>query len=137
MEQMDSNVDSVFKSYPLRARKKLLQLRADILSTAVEYEIKNIEETLKWGEPSYLVKKGSTVRIAWTLKKPEHYSIYFNCQTRLIETVKEVYGDLFQYDGNRAIIFNIDDSVPSQELKHCISLALRYHSLKHLPLLGC
>lgn len=137
MAQMDSNVDSVFKAYPLRARKKLLLLRAEILSTAVEYEIKDIKETLKWGEPSYLVKKGSTVRIGWTLKKPEHYGIYFNCQTRLIETIKEVYGDLFQYDGKRAIIFNIDDSIPTQELKHCISLALRYHSLKHLPLLGC
>jgi hypothetical protein len=50
---MDSNVDSVFKNFPLQARLKLLQIRADILSVAAEYDITNIEETLKWGEPSY------------------------------------------------------------------------------------
>jgi hypothetical protein len=134
---VDSKVESVFQNYPLQARQRLLQIRADILSTAIEYNIEDVEETLKWGEPSYLVKKGSTVRIGWNLKKPEHYGIYFNCQTRLIETIREVYGDLFQYEGNRAIVFNVDDSIPTQELRHCLSLALRYHRLKHLPLLGC
>jgi hypothetical protein len=71
------------------------------------------------------------------LKKPENFGVYFNCQTVLVETFKEVYGKLFRYDGNRAIVFNIGDSIPTQELMHCIPLALRYHSLKHLPLLGC
>jgi hypothetical protein len=134
---MDSKVDSVFQNYPLKARQKLLKVRGYILSTAAEFDLGEIEETLKWGEPSYLVKKGSTVRIAWSDKKPEQYGIYFNCQTTLVETIKEVYGDLFQYDGNRTIVFNTSDSIPTQELKHCLSLALRYHNLKHLPLLGC
>ena len=134
---LDSKVDNVFQTYPLRARQNLLQLRADIIATAAEYNLGDVEETLKWGEPSYLVKKGSTVRIAWTPKKPEKYAVYFNCQTILVETFKEVYDDVFRFDGNRAIVFDLDDSIPTQELKHCISLALRYHSLKNLPLLGC
>lgn len=65
-------MDNVFQSYPLQARQKLLRIRANILSTAAECSIENVEETLKWGEPSYLVKKGSTVRRGWNLKKPEH-----------------------------------------------------------------
>jgi hypothetical protein len=41
-----------------------MRLREIILQTAFEIEeLKEIEETLKWGEPSYLVKKGSTVRM--------------------------------------------------------------------------
>lgn len=64
-------VQEVFKTYPARFRKKLLALRALIIESAEELpEVKEIEETLKWGEPSYLVEKGSTVRIAWKEKKP-------------------------------------------------------------------
>lgn len=134
---MDSQLNSVFQSYPLPARNKLLQIRADIFATATEYDIGDVEETLKWGEPSYLAAKGSAVRIAWKAKTPENYCVYFNCQTTIIETIKEVYGDLFNYDGNRALVFHIDNSVPNEELKHCLSLALRYHTLKKIPLLGC
>jgi hypothetical protein len=134
---MDSKVGNVFKAYPPPVRKNVLQIRADLLATAAEYDLGEVEETLKWGEPSYLVKKGSTVRIAWTPKKPDSYGVYFNCQTTLVETFKEVYADVFTFDGNRAIVFNLADSIPTQELKHCLSVALRYHQLKHLPLLGC
>lgn len=134
---MDSQLNSVFQTYPLPARNKLLQIRANIFATATEHNIGNVEETLKWGEPSYLAANGSAVRIAWKAKKPEHYCVYFNCQTTIVETIKEVYGDLFSYDGNRALVFHIDNSVPSEELQHCLSLALRYHALKKIPLLGC
>lgn len=134
---MDKNVEAVFQTYPLQVREKLLQIRTDILATALSYDVGGIEESLKWGEPSYLARKGSAVRIAWKVNKPENYGIYFNCQTTLVETIKEVYGDLFQYDGNRALVFKVENPVPRQELKHCVSLALRYHSLKNLPLLGC
>ena len=45
-------------------------------------------------------------------------------------------GTTFKFDGNRAIVFDKSDKLPSTELKHCISLALTYHSVKHLPMLG-
>ena len=37
---------------------------------------------------------------------------------------------------NRAIVFDETDELPVDELKYCILLALRYHRVKHLPLLG-
>jgi hypothetical protein len=37
---------------------------------------------------------------------------------------------------NRAIVFNVTDEIPVSELKHCVSLALTYHRIKHLPMLG-
>jgi len=99
---VESEVDKVFESYPLRARENLLQLRSVIFSIATEYNLGKVEETLKWGEPSYRTKKGSPIRIAWTSKKPERYAVYFNCQTSLIETFKEVYEGVFNFDSNRA-----------------------------------
>ncbi len=43
---------------------------------------------------------------------------------------------MLRFEGNRAVLFDVDTSIPVAELKHCISLALTYHKVKHLPLLG-
>ena len=118
-------------------RKKLMALRQLVLDTASEAkDINEVEETLKWGEPSYRAKKGSTIRMAWKEAQPDQYAMYFICTTSLLDTFKVLYGDIFKFDGDRAIVFTESDEIPLDELKHCISLALRYHQLKHLPLLG-
>ena len=118
-------------------RAKLLRLRQLVLDTASELdEVADLEETLKWGEPSYLTKGGSTVRMAWKPVAPDRYALCFNCNTRLIETFREVYGAVFEFEGNRAIVFARDDRLPVRELKHCIALALTYKRRRHLPLLG-
>ena len=62
--------------------------------------------------------------------------MYFKCTSKLVPTFKEIYGDLFKYENNRAILFNLNDVVPKRELKECIGLALRYHSIKNIPRLG-
>jgi hypothetical protein len=130
-------VETKFNDYPEAIREKLTNLRRIILETANEIDsINELEETLKWGEPSYLVKKGSTIRIDWKKKNPDQYAVYFKCTSKLVLTFKEVYGNIFQYENNRAILFKMDELISEKELKHCISLALTYHKVKHLPLLG-
>lgn len=130
-------VASIFDSYPDTMRKKLLYIRQLILETATEIGlIDELEETLKWEEPSYLTRDGSTIRIDWKKSMPNQYAVYFHCKTKLIETFKEIYRNTFTFDGNRAIILNENDAVPINELKHCIELSLTYHKIKHLPLLG-
>ena len=126
-----------FNNFPPSVKPKLDYLRLLILEVATEDDlIDEIEETLKWGEPSYLVHKGSTLRINWSSKKPEQYAMYFKCTSKLVSTFREVYGDLFNYEDNRAIIFNFEDMVPKNELKQCIRVTLNYHRLKNLPNLG-
>ncbi|MGD2036091.1 MAG: DUF1801 domain-containing protein, partial [Bacteroidales bacterium] len=118
-------------------RKKLLTLRRLIIEAATETEgITNLDETLKWGEPSFLVKKGSTIRIDWKEKKPDQYAVYFKCTSKLVPTFRMVFNDTFKYEGNRAIVFDMNDSVPEQKLKICLKAALTYHSVKQLPALG-
>jgi hypothetical protein len=133
----DSRVNTILNEYPTAAKKQLLQLRALILSTAKEIEdLEKLEETLKWGEPSYLTKNGSTIRIDWKKKNPTQVAIYFKCTSKLVETFKIIYKDKFNYEGNRAIVFLLNEQIPEKELKHCISMALKYHKIKQLPLLG-
>ena len=130
-------VDKVLDSYPTPIPEKLKQLRQLIVEVASELDsVSELEETLKWGEPSYLAKKGSTIRIDWKKKKPDQYAIYFKCTSKLVTTFKEVYPDTFTYEGQRAIVFSMTDTIPVPELKQCISKALTYHTVKHLPLLG-
>jgi len=130
-------VAKVFAEYPEKAREKLLHLRQLILDVASGSEnISELEETLKWGEPSYLAEGGSTVRLGWKKSKPDVYAIYFNCNTKLVDTFRELYADTFQFDGNRAIVFDLQEVVPEKALQHCIALSLEYHRLKHLSLLG-
>ena len=94
--------------------------------------VDGLEETLKWGEPSYLTRGGSTVRMDRKDKSPDRYAIYFNCNTPLVETFKRIYGDTFTFEGKRAIVFGETDQLPIDELKHCVSTALTYHRVKHL-----
>lgn len=130
-------VADVFNLYPEPIRQKLLQLRQLVFATAAETdEVISIEETLKWGEPSYLTAGGSTIRMDWKKTKPEQYAMYFHCRTKLIDTFRELYGSQLTFEGNRAIVFHQNDHIPVLELKVCIKLALTYQRRKHLPLLG-
>jgi uncharacterized protein DUF1801 len=131
------NVAEVFNNYPKLIRQKLMRIRQLVLDAASETEgVNELEETLKWGEPSYLTKHGSTIRMDWKKSTPEQYAMYFKCTSKLVSTFKVIYSDKFTFEGSRAIVFNMTDEIPITELKHCISLALTYHRVKHLPLLG-
>jgi hypothetical protein len=133
---MNSSVKQKFETYPENIAVLLGKIRNLIFSVAKQEGITDLTETLKWGEPSYISKLGSTIRFDWKTKYPEKYCIYFNCKTSLIETFKEVYGDTFTYEGNRAIVFQINETVPLKEFTHCLSMSLRYKNIKHLSLLG-
>ncbi len=133
---MDALVKEKFDSYPKEARSMLARLRKLIVQAGIDYNVGPLEESLKWGELAYSAKGGSAVRIGWKPKLPDKGFIFFHCQTKLIETFKEVYGDIFEYEGKRAIILDMSKDISTPELKHCIYLSLQYHKLKHLPLLG-
>ena len=133
---INPDVASVFESYPQIIQSKLLFLRQLILDTAASIEsVGEIEETLKWGEPSYLTpktKSGSTIRIAWKEAHNDQYSMFFKCTANLVPAFKDKYPKKFNFGGNRSIDFNINDEVPIKELKSCIALALTYHRNKKL-----
>ena len=133
---INEEVAAIFNLYPQRIKSKLLFLRQLIYETAASIEaVGEIEETLKWGEPSYLTpksKSGSTIRIAWKESHNDQYSIFFKCTANLVPAFKEKFPQKFSFGGNRSIDFKLDDDIPVNELKQCIALALTYHLNKKL-----
>ncbi|WP_227714458.1 DUF1801 domain-containing protein [Marinobacter sp. 1-4A] len=100
---MKPEIESKFATYPIEAQRQLENVRGLILAVAAENGLGTVEEGLKWGEASYLVKGGSAIRMDWKPKDPDVIKVYFHCQTILIETFKEIYPDEFEYEGKRAI----------------------------------
>jgi hypothetical protein len=74
----DPAVAAVFSAYPEPLQTRLLALRRLILDTAMTTNgVGALEETLKWGQPSYLTtatKSGSTVRIDRIKSPAGHYN---------------------------------------------------------------
>jgi Domain of unknown function (DU1801) len=133
----DPAVDAVFNAYPKPLKAKLLALRRLIFDTAKTTKgVGELEETLKWGQPSYLTagtKSGSTIRIDRVKSSANQYAVYFHCQTDLVATFRELYPNELSYSGNRAVILDADDEIPDAALRHCLGLALTYHLNKRKP----
>ncbi|WP_406683561.1 DUF1801 domain-containing protein [Seonamhaeicola sp. MEBiC1930] len=130
-------VESVFLNYPEPIKDKMFALRSLIIKTAEEIDnLNTLEETLKWGEPSYVTKHGSTLRIDWKSKTPNQYAMYFQCTSRLVSTFRSIFKNTFKFEGKRAIIFHVNDELEIEPLKACIKATLTYHKVKHLPTLG-
>lgn len=127
-------VAAVFRAYPTKLRAALLALRRLILKTAAKTEgVGVLEETLKWGQPSYLTSEsgsGSTIRIDRIKGSDEKYAIYFHCQTGLVPAFREFYPRKFAYEGNRAILLDTKKKPDEKALAHCVALALTYHARK-------
>jgi hypothetical protein len=127
----DRAVDAVFSAYPKPVRAKLLALRRLIFETARTTKgVGALQETLKWGQPSYLTAQtnsGSTIRIDQVKSAAGQYAVYFHCQTNLVETFRELYPTELRFAGNRSILLDVKDELPRTALRHCVALALTYH----------
>lgn len=141
---MHEAVMKKFESYPNEVRAKLEYLRGLILDVAHNMDnVGEIEETLKWGEPAYItlpmqregkagkLKKtkasGTTIRIDWKAKTPNQYALYVNCKTNLIDSYNSLFPGLFVFEGSRAVVFELEQALPEDELRVCIQMALTYH----------
>ena len=130
---MNKGVENIFNNYPEFIKSKLIKLRELIYIVAQEQNLGAVEESLKWGEPSYSVINGSPIRIGF---KGSSCYLFFHCQSKLVSTFRELYSHNLTFEGNRAIVLNSEKPLPEHPLKACIKLALTYHKVKHYPLLG-
>lgn len=126
------NADGNLAGYKGAALEQLRPLRRLVLDTAAAANgVGPIEESLKWGEPSYAPLKkgiGSSVRIA--PRRDGKVSMNFICHTGLVAKFRELYPDALGFEGNRTIVIDPDTPLPEAELRHCIGMALTYHRSK-------
>ena len=118
---MPATVRAAFDAYPADVRAHLLTLRRAIFETADALGLP-VEESLKWGQPSYAAPKGSPIRLG--APKGGGYALYAHCATRLIEEHRLVAPDL-DYEGNRAV--RLSGPPPLDALRPLIASALTYH----------
>jgi hypothetical protein len=131
---MPAEVAAAFRDFPAPVRVLLERVRSLILTVARETKVVGpLSETLKWGEPAYLTEasgSGSTIRLGWHKSRPSHAAVYFNCKTTLVPTFRDLFPDVFEYAGDRAILLDVDGATDETALSLCISMALTYHAAK-------
>ena len=124
-------IQAVFDHFPDDVRPRLLALRQLIFSTAST--LKNcggVTETLKWHQPSYQrvePRSGTPIRLGMPKRLRGHYALYVHCQTSVMETVQQIYGDQFSFEGTRGVLMRAEQTYPTDALAHIISIALTYH----------
>ncbi len=131
----NKEIKAIFDAYPKQLKKPMKELRNLIYEVAGDHNL-IVEESIKWGEPSFRTKQGSPLRLGVRTAEQSACCIYFNCQTNLVETFRELYSDVLRFEGKREITLDINKDIPEDEVRHCLELALKYHQLKHLPQLG-
>ena len=132
MSDPPPEVADAFAALPLAHRATFDRLRHLILDVAATTEdVGALEETLKWGQPSYRPtrpRSGTTVRLG--LSRDERPALLVHCQTSLVGDFRSRYGGLFDFEDNRALVLRDDEPLPEAALRHCVALALTYHVAK-------
>ncbi len=128
---LPAGMANTFDAFTPEGRDVLLKIRALVFKTAAANPVIGpLTETLKWGQPAYLTetsKSGSTLRLG---EKDGYGVIYLNCKTTLVDRMRDIYPDAFQYQGARAVMFPLSAPLPKNPLAHCIEMTLTYHLTK-------
>ena len=129
----NTDVEKKFLDYPADLQARTLRLRKLIFEVAAETPgVGEIEEALRWGQPSYLTpatKSGTTIRMDADETHGGDFALYVNCQTSLVDQWRERYPQL-SFGGTRSVHFNSAAPLPVEELRHMIGMALTYHTRK-------
>ena len=110
LSETPPRVAAVFAAYPAGIKAKLLGVRRLILDVAGKMDV-DVEETLRWSQPAYISKGGSTIRIDRMKGEPARVAMFFICHTDLIATFRDLYPEL-SYEGNRAILLDVAAGCP-------------------------
>ena len=125
----DDKVKAAFDAFPAESRAMALTLRDLIFSVAWDTpEVGQIEETLKWGQPSYLTpetKAGSTLRIG--VSKQGGAALFAHCATDIISTYAATFPGSDRIEGNRAVTFQQAEDIVPDRLRLLIYHGLTYH----------
>lgn len=126
-----AEVLSALQRYPAAVQAQLLQVRDLVFAVAGETDgVGELTETLKWGEPAYLTEasgSGTTIRLGVSKVAPSAAAVFVNCRTSLIDGFRAQFGDVFAFEGTRALILPKDGPLPEAPLALCLRAALLYH----------
>lgn len=128
---LSAEVAEKFSTYEPATRKRLGELRRLILRVGKSTPgVGLLEESLRWNQLSYLTNasnSGSLIRIDAVPRTAGKYALYFHCQTTLVSSFRAKFGSKLTYEGNRALVFAVDEPLPTRIIEECVRDALTYH----------
>lgn len=131
---MDERTSAAYARFDDVMKMRLLQIRQMIFDIAAQDKaIGPINETLKWGEPSYLTeqtKSGTTIRLSNVKNKPDQCGIYVHCQISLISEFRDNFSEELEFSGNRAVLIDIHKPLNEDLIEMFLQKALTYHLRK-------
>ncbi|MFT6674686.1 MAG: hypothetical protein ACJAVM_000869 [Sulfitobacter sp.] len=121
---------TLIAKWPGPAQQGLWACRAIFHDVAAQAGIGVLEESLKWGQPSWRPQRprtGSTLRISWDAATPQILPLFVDCKTDLAARMQTLYPDLAANDGRRRIGFDLHGALPAQAIAHLAQMTFCYH----------
>lgn len=120
-------VQAKFDSFTPARRAGLLTLRDLIYDTAATLPVGRIEESLKWGQPSYATpdtKAATPIRLG--IAKNGDLAIFTHCQSTVMSDFRALAPPDMHFEGNRALHLAADAPIASDAVAPLIRAALTY-----------
>ena len=133
MENAPAPLTAYVATWSAAAQDHLWACRTLFHIIAAEADTGPLDETLKWGQPSWRPQKprtGATLRMDWAAKTPNRLSFYVDCKTDLAARMRDIYPDLPVNDGQRHLGIDLAQPLPEQALSHLAEMTFTYHRAK-------
>lgn len=120
-------VRDAFAAFPRPARDTLMAIRTLIYDIADTLPVGRIEESIKWGQPSYSTpetKSATPIRLGVT--KSGQAAIFTHCQSSVMSDFRALAPVDLEFDGNRAVHLPHHQPPPLDDLAPLIRAALTY-----------
>ena len=121
------SVQAAYHAFDPAPRAILLTLRALIYDTAKTLPVGRVEETLKWGQPSYATpdtRAATPIRLGVT--KSGDVGIFTHCQSTVMSDFRALAPPKMRFDGNRALLLPPSEPIVINDITPLIRAALSY-----------
>lgn len=120
-------IEAAFAAFPQPAHETLLAMRELIFEIAATLPIDGVQESLKWGQPSYIGNKpnsGTPVRLGLT--KAGDVAVLTHCQSTVMSDFQAICPRDLRFDDNRALLLDADTPPDPAVIAPLIRAALTY-----------
>ena len=120
-------IKAKFDTFDPVHRDALLALRGLIFDVAGTLHVGRIEESLKWGQPSYNTPDThAATPIRLSVTKAGDIGIFTHCQSTVMGDFRNTAPPDMRFDGNRALHLDPSELLPLGDITPLIRAALTY-----------
>nr|WP_323782082.1 DUF1801 domain-containing protein [Amylibacter sp.] len=126
--ELPAPVKAAYDAMPVSQKSLLLKVRGLIFDCAESVGAGPVEEALRWGQPSYIAPKGSSLRLG--VAKTGQAALFAHCQSSLISTFAQRFQGDFLIEGNRAVYLDVLGVQEQEKLRFLILHGLQYKLMR-------